>query len=138
MKSAQCFSHTFESDEISPVKSITTKADPDFSFIPSDESTNELSNLSSDEEQDVNPTEDSKFIVFWSCIKSLFCMLMCQVCTQPFDANATNHYVNGTGLSVEFNCMNNHKFTWKSQPLVGKQPIGNIMLSADYPHILVD
>jgi hypothetical protein len=26
--------------------------------------------------------------------------------------------------------MNNHKFTWKSQPFVGKQPIGNIMLSA--------
>lgn len=87
MKSAQCFSHTFESDELSPVKSITAKADPDFSFIPSDVSAI-LSNLSSDEEQDVNPTEDSKFIVFWSCIKSLFCMLMCQVYKQPFDANA--------------------------------------------------
>lgn len=48
VKSAQCFSHTSESDELSPVKSITTKADPDLSFIPSDESTNELSNLSSD------------------------------------------------------------------------------------------
>nr|XP_022296455.1 uncharacterized protein LOC111106186 [Crassostrea virginica] len=129
VKSAPSFSPSFELDELSPVKSISGQAEQDCSYAPSDESTI-FSNVSMEEEQDVNSTEDSKFIVFWSCIKSLFCLLMCKVCKQPIDPNATTHHFNGTGLSVNFNCLNNHEFTWKSQPFIGKQPVGNIMLSA--------
>ena len=129
VKSAPSFSPSFELDELLPVKSISGQAEQDCSYAPSDESTI-FSNVSMEEEQDVNSTEDSKFIVFWSCIKSLFCLLMCKVCKQPIDPNATTHHFNGTGLSVNFNCLNNHEFTWKSQPFIGKQLVGNIMLSA--------
>ena len=69
-----------------------------------------------EEEQDVNSTEDSKFIVFWSCIKSL-------CCKQPIEPNATTHHFNGTGLSVNFDCLNNHQFIWKSQPFIGKHSV---------------
>lgn len=52
--------------------------------------------LSSDGKHDVGPTEDLKFIVFWSGIKSLICILMCLVSKQPFDTNSKAFFFNWT------------------------------------------
>lgn len=59
--------------------------------------------LSSDGKHDVGPTEDLKFIVFWSGIKSLICISMCLVSKQPFDTNSKALF--------QLNIINNNIFT---------------------------
>lgn len=59
--------------------------------------------LSNDGKHDVDPIEDLKFIVFWSGIKSLICILMCLVSKQPFDTNSKAFF--------QLNIINNNIFT---------------------------
>ena len=87
MKSAPSFAPSFELDELSPVKSTSGQAEQDCSYAPLDESTF-FSNMSREKERYVYSSEELKFIVVWSCIRSLFCLLMCKVCKQPIDPNA--------------------------------------------------
>jgi hypothetical protein len=73
---------------------------------------------------------ESKFMVFSSCLELLFKMLVCQICHSPFDFDDVRKHVDGSALTVSFTCLNNHSYSWKSQPSIGKQPVGNILLTA--------
>ncbi|XP_056013504.1 uncharacterized protein LOC130052444 [Ostrea edulis] len=73
---------------------------------------------------------ESKFTVFSSCLDILFKMIICQICHSPFDFDDVRKHNDGSALKVSFTCLNNHSYSWKSQPFIGKQPVGNILLTA--------
>lgn len=75
------------------------------------------------------PEKEPKFIVFYSCLLSLF-NLFCFNCKQG--KPKVSMKTNGTMVTVFQECdrCKNNPFVWKSQPyLLGKHPAGNILLS---------
>ena len=96
----------------------------------SDEDITELS----DDEEEVegrreelnNPNKEPKFIVFWSCLVSLF--QTCFTCHQT--ARITKMITRGTLLMLTITCVNNHSFKWCSQPRIGAMAMGNLLLAS--------
>ena len=102
----------------------------DTSYITDSESEyTESDEESSDNEENVivgNPISEPKFIVFWSCLVTLF--TFCRKCLQSCVVDKVTF--KGTLLSIKTTCVNNHEIIWKSQPMLGKAGTGNILLSA--------
>ncbi|XP_069809382.1 ADP-ribosylation factor-like protein 16 isoform X2 [Dendropsophus ebraccatus] len=76
--------------------------------------------------------DDQKFIVFESCLVKLLRLIPCQ---SKRECNGYLHKYkkkwNGSMLSIAVRCSNGHvKTIWESQPKIGTQPAGNIILSA--------
>ncbi|XP_067268180.1 uncharacterized protein [Chanodichthys erythropterus] len=70
--------------------------------------------------------KDEKFIVFEKCLLSLF--ETCPVCTRA--CNVRPHR-RGTFIAVDQMCPHCEFFRqWRSQPVVGSTPVGNLQLSA--------
>lgn len=122
------------SDIVSP-----TKSDPnDTTFNISDFSDASPVHSPVFDESDIveNETEpnvvvgDGKFIVFFKCLEMLFKLVVCKICQSPVDLDEITTHIDGSCLNVFFTCLNSHNFTWRSQPLIGKQPAGNILIAA--------
>ena len=121
----------FDLDEsISPVKS--DKDDPSFHLSDYSEDSPLTSPVKNDKEvhKPKDLAEDSKFIVFLSCLLSLFNLIVCKTCQSPMDYDDIRTYIEGSCLTAHFTCLNSHSFTWRSQPLIGRQPVGNILMTA--------
>ncbi|KAL2096063.1 hypothetical protein ACEWY4_008211 [Coilia grayii] len=70
--------------------------------------------------------KDSKYIVFEKNLMELFAT--CPVCSRVSEVRT---YTRGTFLSVDQKCHHCHfARQWKSQPVIGSSPVGNIQLSA--------
>jgi len=68
---------------------------------------------------------EPKFLVFWSCLLSLF--TYCKIC---FQRNVVDKVTfKGTLLTIKTICANDHEFEWKSQPEIKNTAAGNILLS---------
>lgn len=79
-----------------------------------------------------NPVTERKFIVFESCLDEL---LMSSRCKGKLGCTGSivriKKYRVGSALAVMGFCSRGHKFhLWKSQPSIGKMPVGNLLLSA--------
>lgn len=68
---------------------------------------------------------ERKFIVFEGCLREL--MGTCRTCCQPCRSEFT---VVGTLLRVRMACPQRHVFTWNSQPFVGNNAAGNLLVAA--------
>lgn len=93
--------------------------DLDNSFVPLPESSKQG-----------NPVNQKKFIVFESCLDQL---LMSSRCKRGCTGSIVKiqKYRVGSALCVMGFCSKGHKFhLWKSQPSIGKMPVGNLLLSA--------
>ncbi|OCT92235.1 uncharacterized protein LOC108709611 [Xenopus laevis] len=80
------------------------------------------------EKTDEDIVQERKFLVFESCLDELLLNLYCscglKICR-------TDKYVQGTFVSVNGYCYNEHKIhLWDSQPLKGSIPTGNVLSAA--------
>ncbi|XP_056612376.1 uncharacterized protein LOC130428401 [Triplophysa dalaica] len=80
----------------------------------------------SSQHQYMSTQEETKYIVFENCLLQLFDT--CPVCSRRCDVRARR---NGTFVAVDQLCPHCQYFRqWKSQPVVGSTPLGNLQLSA--------
>ena len=93
-----------------------------------------------EEEEDEEDTETSwpeqlvnqrKFIIFESQLHKLFRQSRCSICSHYFmlDQNYLGQTI-GSGLCVKLECVNGHPWVWHSQPMLGRMPAGNVLISA--------
>lgn len=73
---------------------------------------------------------DTKFIVFLNSLMFLFKFVVCQICQSPIDTDDIKTTVDGSCLTAHFTCLNSHTFSWQSQPFIGRQPVGNILMTS--------
>ena len=127
-----------------PVKSL----EPDFSHLHSPNpnftssydlstSTSESDNIGSEEDDPKTSFYNDKFfkrrngmyIVFVEHLKKLFvrCLYNLQ-CTASI--STIRHTFNGLMITVQTICNNRHEYSWRSQPVVNKFALDNVMLSA--------
>ena len=81
-------------------------------------------------QNEMQPVDETKYIVFSSCLKQLFGLIRCSTCESPVDTDDVKFHTDGTCLTATFTCMQGHEFKWKSQPMFGQQAAGNILLTA--------
>ena len=93
-------------------------------------STSESESLSS-EDADVPKIGKSNamYVVFGDQLAKLFVRcLYDHECMAP--TASISHTFNGSMIIITSTCCNNHEFIWRSQPLIKKFPLGNILISA--------
>ncbi|XP_063967630.1 uncharacterized protein LOC135157074 [Lytechinus pictus] len=99
------------------------------SYKPSDESD------SSSSEEEREPDEmrycmGKKYVVFDEQLNDLFYRLKCKSCSDGHIAELKKYTV-GTMLVVNVLCVcGSLVYRWQSQPTIGRQPVGNLLLSA--------
>ena len=119
----------------SPIKSTENTVNDTFSFcdskIQSDDDSEYFPDCSF---EDVGNTgsdiiNEKKFVVFEGMLDKLFKLIICQKCHLPAE-NITKSIL-GTSIHCKLYCQNEHLITdWKSQPLLGKLPSFNLLISA--------
>ncbi|XP_024147228.1 uncharacterized protein LOC112158213 isoform X3 [Oryzias melastigma] len=97
----------------------------DSDYLPSSSQT---TSSSDSERRPTPPPTESFFLVAWSALSMLLNLRCCDFCQEmDMDMSTTTQ---GTMLCVLWTCKSCKKVTkWKSQPLVGDIPLGNILLS---------
>ena len=75
---------------------------------------------------EVSPVEDRKYIVFESCLKTLF--MNCSICHASCQVKIS--HFKGTLVVFVSTCAAGHTRTWHSQPLHKKMPLGNLLTAA--------
>ncbi|XP_077560720.1 uncharacterized protein LOC144175517 [Haemaphysalis longicornis] len=86
---------------------------------------------SSHQPQELPVHAERKFLVFERCLEKLLvhCRACCESC--PFCRKCTHKFtVTGTQLEVVSLCSVAHSTTWESQPSVGGNPAGNLLLAS--------
>ncbi|XP_049522109.1 uncharacterized protein LOC119450703 isoform X2 [Dermacentor silvarum] len=81
------------------------------------------------ENQDLVTTfrEERKFVVFESCLRQLL-PVACSFCHKKYTSTFS---VVGSMVTVRSSCDNcRHVTSWKSQPLIGDKPAGNVLMAA--------
>ncbi|XP_027055808.1 uncharacterized protein LOC113682826 [Pocillopora damicornis] len=112
------------SPEVSPRK--------DGIYLPTKQEDSDDSNLSgSDNEHQgetkwEKPQDDTKYIVFKQELFKLF--KYCPECGAVVIKR--NQSTQGSQLFVTLECMNNHKYSWQSQPMLEGMAAGNLLLSS--------
>ncbi|KAM5146041.1 uncharacterized protein ACMZJ9_013323 [Mantella aurantiaca] len=79
-----------------------------------------------------NFVTERKLIVFESCLDKLLKCCKCQA-DRFCQGNITDiiKYRVGSAMSVTAYCSNKHHFQlWRSQPMIGRKPVGNLLISA--------
>ena len=66
------------------------------------------------------------YVVFREQLDEL--LKYCSRCGQT--VTQTNRFTTGSMLSVKMECHAGHSYTWQSQPVVRKTPLGNVLISA--------
>ena len=81
-------------------------------------------------ETDTSLVSESKYIVFRSQLMELVRRVMCSTCSQPSPPDVIEESELGSCITVTTTCISGHIILkWASQPISGRQPIGNILLS---------
>ena len=113
------------SPEVSPQKDATY-------LPPKSENLSDDSNMSEPEDEDegkakfLKPQDDTKYIVFKQELFKLF--KFCPEC----GATVTKKHqsTQGSQLFVTLVCINGHKYSWQSQPMLEGMAAGNLLLSS--------
>ncbi|XP_073455419.1 uncharacterized protein [Aquarana catesbeiana] len=88
--------------------------------------------LLANESLPTNFLTERKLIVFESCLDKLLKCCRCQA-DRFCQGNITDiiKYRVGSAMSVTAYCSNRHHFQlWRSQPMIGRKPVGNLLISA--------
>ena len=104
-------------------ESIATTIDNESEYNPSE------NNSLFEEEKEIDVMRDGKFVVYESMLDSLVKLICCPVCHSR--AKTVTKSKMGTSLHCKIYCESKHLITdWKSQPLIGKLPAFNLLISA--------
>ena len=76
--------------------------------------------------QEEGPCEMQKYIVFSDNLDSLH--KFCNQCGSPVTEKSKR--TTGSMISYSITCHAGHKYTWRSQPVQHRQPVGNLLISA--------
>lgn len=98
----------------------------DDSFVLESEESASGSDMSTDSPQP--EVSDIKFITFKSCVLELCGMVCCPTCGQSMMVTDTN--MQGSCMRISLLCPNSHDYVWRSQPLVNKMVLGNLLIAA--------
>ena len=123
-----------DGDEIKETETeVETETDDveksDSTYIPE---YTESSDDSSDPEEscfdytNTTPVREPKFLVFWTCLMSLF--RFCFTCFQKTTITCVK--TRGTLMTVTMTCPKKHVHKWQSQPIINGMGAGNLLLSA--------
>ena len=123
-----------DGDEIKETETeVETETDDveksDSTYIPE---YTESSDDSSDPEEscfdytNTTPVREPKFLVFWTCLMSLF--RFCFTCFQKTTITCVK--TRGTLITVTMTCPKKHVHKWQSQPIINGMGAGNLLLSA--------
>jgi THAP domain len=103
-------------------------------FLPSDiDETGSASDSESESENDPECEDETNgervkntmFISFWSSL--LILLSVCNQCASPVEN--IRRSTTGSMLTVKTTCKKGHNFTWRSQPLVKRVPLGNVLIA---------
>ena len=95
----------------------------------SDSETEDQSSSVSESEMDVNvpnPQDDSKYLVFEHQLFEL--LTRCKECGALVIKKEKN--TQGTLLRVSLTCINDHTYTWQSQPFLNRMAAGNLLVTS--------
>ena len=129
----QTDNHQTNQTSITPVDEMDDESDE----APAGQSTMEDEDwISTTEESDTEDSESSEseanlqepktYLVFESCIMSLFAI--CNICLAP--CTNIRKSLCGSMLRIEAECIEGHKKVWYSQPMHKKMPWGNFRIAA--------
>ena len=106
------------------------KTDTDTSYIDPDDTDYKPSTIeSSYNEEKVDTLNDEKFVVYEGLLDQLISLIHCKHCFCSADVIKKSKL--GTSIHYKLYCENEHLIIdWKSQPLVGKMPAFNLLISA--------
>ena len=114
-------SHTYTdlSEELETMES-NSSIDPDYDPV----------NITTSSQEDATDIiSEKKFVVFESMIDELFNLIRCPTCNLPVEKRKKS--VLGTSLHCKLLCTQKHLICdWKSQPLLGRLPAFNLLMSA--------
>ena len=99
------------------------KSNIDADYLPSSSSE---SSSGEETKADVDYEKSRKFLVFEECLLDL--LKFCTLCGAP--VIETKSFNLGSMIGFTMSCHNGHTVTWRSQPLMNKTPLGNLMISA--------
>ena len=94
-------------------------------YVPSSD-TESISFSDSEKINLIDPEKEKKYIVFESKLEEL--ILFCKVCGAPVVQKT--QFLTGSMVACNVTCQNHHSYTWHSQPLQNKKPLGNLALAA--------
>ena len=114
-------------DLVESLALVESMDDPDYDI--SDMSLNS-DNSFVESQQDSDSWKEKKCVVFENQLNTLLQMVSCPECCAKVDPEDITTTQTGSLVSVRFVCLNSHQFEWKSQPLFGRQPAGNVFLAA--------
>ena len=109
------------SDEPAPSSESDVEPLPSSDYEPASASTSE--SIESDEDED---SHRNKYIVFEASLDEL--MKFCCRCGSP--VLTRSRFTTGTMVSYRLGCHAGHDYLWRSQPVVSRAPLGNMLLSA--------
>ncbi|XP_070548761.1 uncharacterized protein [Ptychodera flava] len=109
--------------------SMSSIVDADDSFTAesdSDESESGKTIDDSEGEHEKDFLGDRKFIVFESCLDILF--KRCSECGEI--VTEVSRSTNGSMLTVKMTCIRSHNVIWRSQPIINRMSVGNLLMAA--------
>ena len=109
----------------SDVEPLPSSSDPPYE-PESSSSSPTSSDSEEDDEEDSSSTRRDKYIVFEECLNELF--KSCLECGGP--VLKKTKFTTGSIVTFHLECHAGHHRTWRSQPVVKKAPLGNVLLSA--------
>ncbi|KAM4772424.1 uncharacterized protein WCC33_004133 [Rhinophrynus dorsalis] len=118
--------------ECSVASQEDNRKDPDFELDSEISQESSIDSEAEDEEPEQQMVNERKFLVFESCLDTLFYKLTCESrldCNSPIIS--LEKKVQGGFLSVFGHCISGHEFLlWESQPKLNQAAVGNILYAA--------
>ena len=108
-----------QSDSDISFSGIESFKDPDYSPTSESDST-------SSDDRPHDHCQMRKFIVFEENIREL--LRFCKECGSP--VTSLSSFEVGSMVGFKVSCHSGHSYVWHSQPLINKQPVGNLLIAA--------
>lgn len=85
----------------------------------------EEENLETSIEEETNPAHQPKYLVFKDQLLQLFKICQSPGCGKPM--NEIDMHLQGSMVTIEWECLNGHQGKWCSQPVIRGMPLGNLL-----------
>lgn len=108
------------------ILSVGSEDPEDPEWIPPKEDTSDSDENMEVDDDDWNEAKEPKYIVFESCLNEL--LKQCALCGS---SNVVEKKIMGTCVLFTLNCATcGNESVWRSQPMSGNMPLGNLLISA--------
>lgn len=98
-------------------------------YVPQSDEENPSDHELSDTEEAISPDIgmfENNYIVFETCLDELH--KFCKECGSP--VVSSRRFTSGSCIAYQIECLGKHKYIWHSQPIIHRQPLGNLIFAA--------